>query len=208
MAIQVMCRHVSPKPGLRIIIPMSLKSDTAQITSRAVAPFDYPELQALHDRVFGPGAYTRTAYRVREGMPPQSSFCRVITLGDQTGSQTGSETGSEQIIASIRFTPINIGTSDSALLLGPLAVDPDHANQGHGRRLINEGLTHARSASVALVLLIGDASYYERLGFENVQPGHITLAGPFDPQRLLAAHLDETRSRSMRGLVVGAPKVP
>jgi predicted N-acetyltransferase YhbS len=163
-----------------------------QFRSRLVRREDYAELQALHDRMFGPGSLTRTAYRVREGMPPQSVFCRVITCNDS------------QIIASIRFTPVSVGATQGALLLGPLAVDGDYANQGHGRRLISEGLAAARDAGIALVLLVGDTSYYARLGFEPVQPGRIQLPGPFDPGRLLGAHLDETRSRLMTGLVQGA----
>jgi predicted N-acetyltransferase YhbS len=157
--------------------------------SRPVTPEDYVELQALHDRVFGPGAYTRTAYRVREGMPPQTPFCRVVA--QVPGA----------IIAAIRFTPITIGGAAGALLLGPLAVDAAFANQGHGRRLIAEGLEAARKADIAIVLLVGDASYYTKLGFETVMPGAIKLPGPFDPHRLLAAHLDDARSRALSGAI-------
>jgi predicted N-acetyltransferase YhbS len=163
-----------------------------QFISRPVTSADYAELQTLHDRVFGPGAYTRTAYRLREGMPQQSPFCRVVAR--MPGA----------IIASIRFTPITIGGTAGALLLGPLAVDAAFANQGYGRRLIGEGLEAARIADIALVLLVGDASYYAKLSFESVATGAIKLPGPFDPRRLLAAHLDEARSRAMGGLVQGA----
>jgi hypothetical protein len=44
---------------------MSEPASTPAFSSRVVVPSDYAALQALHDRVFGPGAYTRTAYRVR-----------------------------------------------------------------------------------------------------------------------------------------------
>jgi predicted N-acetyltransferase YhbS len=161
--------------------------------SRPVTPSDYATLQALHDRVFGPGAYTRTAYRVREGLPPQSPFCRVVT---RSGTN---------IIASIRFTPVLIGNETGALLLGPLAVDPGYANQGYGRRLITEGLDAARAARIKLVLLVGDAPYYAKLGFEPVPPKHIALPGPVDPRRLLAAYLAGDAARAMSGAVSGVP---
>ena len=161
-------------------------------TSRIVTAADYAALQALHDRVFGPGAYTRTAYRVREGMPPQSPFCRLIARGGT------------DIIASIRFTPVLIGDMPGALLLGPLAVDGAYSNQGHGRRLIGEGLDAARAAGVKLVLLVGDAPYYAKLGFETVPPKRITLPGPVDPQRLLAAYLASDAAGAMQGMVSGA----
>ncbi len=55
-------------------------------TVSPVTPGDYAEMGALHDAVFGPGALTRTAYRLREGMPYHSPFCRVTRnaggLGD------------------------------------------------------------------------------------------------------------------------------
>ena len=161
-------------------------------TSRVITAADYAALQTLHDRVFGPGAYTRTAYRVREGMPPQSPFCRLIVRGGT------------DIIASIRFTPVLIGEAPGALLLGPLAVDAAYANQGHGRRLIGEGLDAARAAGVKLVLLVGDAPYYAKLGFEPVPPKRITLPGPVDPKRLLAAYLAGDAARAMQGMVSGA----
>jgi predicted N-acetyltransferase YhbS len=159
-------------------------------TSRTVTPADYGALQALHDRVFGPGAYVRTAYRVREGMPPQSPFCRVMTID---GSR---------IMASIRFTPVTIGGEGRVLLLGPLAVDQEFANQGYGRRLLAEAMDAARAAGIALVLLVGDPPYYAKFGFELVPPGRIKMPGPVDPRRLLAAYLQR---RAMQGAVSGAP---
>ena len=50
----------------------------------------------------------------------------------------------ERLIAAVRFTPITIGGADGALLLGPLAVDPDFAGQGFGKRLIGEAMEAAR----------------------------------------------------------------
>ena len=47
----------------------------------------------------------------------------------------------------------------------------------------------ARAAGIALVLLVGDEPYYARLGFKRVPPGQITLPGPVNPDRLLAAEL-------------------
>ena len=89
----------------------------------------------------------------------------------------------------MRFTPILIGGKGGALLLGPLAVDPAFANQGHGRGLVGDALEAARAAGIALVVLVGDEPYYARLGFRPVPRGQIILPGPVDPDRLLAAEL-------------------
>ena len=89
----------------------------------------------------------------------------------------------------MRLSPIRIGGKGGALLLGPLAVDPAFANQGYGRGLVGEALEAARAAGIALVVLVGDEPYYARLGFKRVPPGQITLPGPVNPDRLLAAEL-------------------
>ena len=163
-----------------------------EIVSRAVRPDDVPDIEALHDRVFGPGALTRTAYRIREGTPFASPFCRVA-LHDGV------------IIAAIRFTAITIGNRAGSLMLGPLAVDPDYANQGHGRRLVREGLDAARAAGVAIVVLVGDEAYYVRLGFVPVAPvGRIRLPGPVDLRRLLAAELKAGSLAAMSGMIAAA----
>lgn len=161
-----------------------------QFTSRPVTPDDLSAIEALHAKVFGPGRFTRTAYRVREGTPPISRYCRALTHGDR-------------LIAAVRMTPIRIGVTGGALLLGPLAVDPDFANQGFGRRLISEALAAAKADGVGLVLLVGDEPYYGRLGFHPVPVGQIRFPGPVDPLRLLAAELTPGALAGMHGLVVG-----
>lgn len=146
------------------------------VTMRAAGPEDRVEIQALHARSFGPGRFARTAYRLREGMPEFSPFCRVCRIGGQ-------------LAAAVRFTPILIGGRGATLLLGPLAVDPAFANQGHGRGLVAEALEAARSAGIALVVLVGDEPYYARLGFKPLPRGQIILPGPVNPERLLAVEL-------------------
>jgi predicted N-acetyltransferase YhbS len=108
-----------------------------------------------------------------------------------------------RMIAAVRFTPIAVGGTGDALLLGPLAVDPEFAGKGHGRQLIGEALALATRDGVRLVVLVGDAPYYARFGFHPVPPGQIGLPGPVDPNRLLAAELSPGALPSYRGLIVG-----
>ena len=56
-------------------------SDPAKFPSRAMTTADLHAVTALHDDVFGPGALTRSAYRVREGQPPFTPYCRVVLDG-------------------------------------------------------------------------------------------------------------------------------
>ena len=158
------------------------------IHNRLLTPADLPLVSKLHATVFGPGRFTRAAYRVREGTPPISRFCRGAFLADR-------------IIASVRFTEVAIGGQGGALLLGPLAVHPEFAGKGFGRGLVAEALVHAKDKGVRLVVLVGDEPYYARLGFHPVAPGKITLPGPVDPRRLLAAELEPGALATYDGLV-------
>ncbi|CAN1724713.1 putative acetyltransferase [Hyphomicrobium sp. 1Nfss2.1] len=163
-----------------------------QFTSRSVTPADLPAISELHAKTFGPGRFVRTAYRVREGTPAISHYCRATYLGDR-------------LIAAVRMTPISIGGAEGALLLGPLVVDPDFAGQGFGKRLIAEVIEAARADGQRLVLLVGDQPYYGRFGFRQVPAGQIAMPGPVDPRRLLAAELADGALADMRGLVAGVP---
>jgi len=165
-----------------------------RVCIRAAEASDVPDIAALHARVFGPGRYARSAYRVREGRRdgnPLSDFCHVATRGNR-------------LIATITLSEVTIGGEPGALMLGPICVDPEFAGQGYGRQLIAEGLQDARSAGVALVILVGDEPYYGKLGFKCVPPGQITLPGPVNPMRLLAYPLKDGAIEAARGLITAA----
>ena len=163
-------------------------SDVLAIETRATAPADLPAIVALQARAFSPGRFTRTAYRVREGAPDISPYCRVALMGDR-------------LIAAVRMTSVNVGGLPGGVLLGPLAVEPDLAGRGYARRLVAEALDAARVGGEALVLLVGDMAYYGRLGFVPVPPGQIRLPGPFDPARLLASEIEAGALGKFRGMV-------
>ena len=159
------------------------------VTTRHVTVADIPAISQLHKTVFGPGRFVRSAYRVREGKGAHSRFCRLAQ--EATG----------RVIAALRLTPICIGGEPGAVLLGPIAVDPEFAGQGFGRRLINEALEEMRAAGVSLVILVGDEPYYGRLGFKPAAIGQIAFPGPVNPARILACELAEGAIARYRGLV-------
>ncbi|MGV1013514.1 MAG: GNAT family N-acetyltransferase [Methyloceanibacter sp.] len=137
---------------------------------------DTPILSRLASQAFGPGRFTRSAYRVREGVAPVASLCLAGWLDGR-------------LIGGIRFTATRIGNEANACLLGPVVVAPTMKGNGYGKVLVEEGVARARQEGFGLVLLIGDMPYYGRFGFHPVKPGQITLPGPVDPGRLLAVEL-------------------
>ncbi len=169
------------------------------VITRPVTANDYAAISALQARVFGPGRFARSAYRVREAPAARSGgatsrFCRVA---DRNG----------RLIASLRLTEIEIGGTAGAVLLGPLAVDPDFRGQGYGRQLVAEAIDEMTSADIALVVLVGDEPYYGRFGFKPVAPGHIVFPGPVNPARILAAELAPNALQNYGGMIAAASGV-
>lgn len=173
-------------------IAASLPADAfhASFVLRPPRPEDQAQMEALHDVAFGPGALARTAYRVREGQPPWTGYCRVVELAGA-------------VIAMARFTAVRIGGQEGAVMLGPVAVAAEQANRGLARRLMLEGLAAAQGDGVALALLVGDPPYYGRLGFQAIPPGQIRMPGPVDPARLLAVELRAGALQRYGGVVSG-----
>lgn len=164
-----------------------------KVTYRLLTPSDAPAVSALHSHVFGPGRFSRTAYRVREqgarSASDVSPFCRAAFLGSR-------------LVASVTLTPVRIGNISHCLLLGPLAVHPDFAGQGFGRGLIASALAAARTAGIKAVILVGDEPYYGRFGFKCLTPGQITFPGPVDQSRILGLELQDGALAAARGMVV------
>ena len=149
---------------------------------------DAAALSKLSAQAFGPGRFGRTAYRIREGVAPVSSLALTAWLDDR-------------LVGGIRFTSVTIGGEGSALLLGPLVVDPVHNGKGYGKALVAEGLARASAQGFRLVVLVGDMPYYGRFGFVQVPPGQIRLPGPVEPARLLALDLVEGALGNAAGVV-------
>ena len=153
-------------------------------------PDDADEIKRLNERVFGPGRFARTAYRIRERADPDPALSFVARVGTL-------------LVGANAMTPIAIGTMP-ALLLGPLIVEPVFRSQGIGEALVKRSLEAAQAAGWKLVILVGDEPYYARMGFRPVPPGLMTLPGPVDPGRLLYCELEPGALERAQGEVRGA----
>ena len=148
---------------------------TLAVTYMPELPAHDPEIDAINEEAFGPGRFTRAAYKIREGGPHdrQLSF---VALHDGI------------VIASVRMTWIAAGKG-RALLLGPLAVRPSFKNIGIGHRLVAMALEAAEQAGAPSVVLVGDEPYYGPLGFKKIPYGQVAMPRPVDPNRLLAVEI-------------------
>jgi predicted N-acetyltransferase YhbS len=142
------------------------------VTYMPEAPAHDIEIDEINAEAFGPGRFTRAAYKIREGGPHDRSLSFVAMNGGQ-------------VIASVRMTPIAAGAG-RAQMLGPLAVRPDFKNMGIGRKLVAMALAAAENSSEPAVILVGDEPYYGPLGFVRIPRGQIEMPRPVDLNRLLA----------------------
>lgn len=150
---------------------------------------DTAEIEQLLDLALGSDRFTKTAYRLREGVAPAADLCLVAR-----------EDG--VLRASVRFWPILIGPGRlPALLLGPLAVDGAHRGRGIGIEIMRRGLALAQAAGHSRVILVGDEPYYARVGFSRVKATGLELPGPVDPARLLGLELVPGALAGVAGMV-------
>lgn len=149
-----------------------------------------PIIESINAEAFGPGRFARAAYKIREGGPHDPALSFVAVCEDE-------------VVGSVRQTWVVAGLS-RALLLGPLAVRPAWKNKGIGRKLVAISVEAARAADAPMVILVGDAPYYQPLGFEPLPHGKIVMPRPVDPARLLVAQLRKDSVDALNGELVHA----
>lgn len=136
-------------------------------------PADWWEVEALYDLCFAPGREALSSYRLRDDVPPVAPLCLLLR-------------GEDGVAAAIRFWPVRVGGAE-VLLLGPIAVHPTHQGEGLGGWLMRESLARAAALGWSRVLLVGDAPYYSRFGFERLE--NVQMPPPTNPARVLGLAL-------------------
>src|SRR5947209_4651979 len=169
-----------------MLIRAHLMTDLS-LTILTEKPEDAAAIERLHERTFGPGRYARTAYRIREQLGHHLELSYTARIGTL-------------LVGSLRLTPVRIGETP-ALLLGPLTIEPPFRERGIAKALMERALKDARAKGHKLVVLVGDEPYYARVGFRRVPNGAITMPGPVDPARMLAAELTEGAFSGVSGMV-------
>lgn len=147
------------------------------ITIRNERKTDAPAREALLDLSFGEGRWMKASERLREGRLPAEGLSFAAT-------------DHGRLIGTARLWHIAAGADRRpALLLGPVAVDPDWRGVGLGAALVERALAEADRRGHRAVLLVGDAPYYGRFGFSAEMTGALSMPGPFERHRLLGREL-------------------
>ena len=172
-----------------MIGPMMMSRSLPLVTEQH--PQDQAEIETLLDLAFGIGRRAKTSYRLREGNVAATGLSLIVR-----------EEGFG-LVGSISFWPVLIGEAQTAaLLLGPLAIHPQRQNQGIGRSLLHDSLARAKALGHKLIILIGDAPYYLKAGFQYAPEGQIEMPGPVDPKRLLYLEFETGALTRAQGLAL------
>ncbi|MGO1163614.1 GNAT family N-acetyltransferase [Brucella pseudogrignonensis] len=150
--------------------------------------------EALLDRAMGEGRRRKSSEKLRRGRLPAEGLA--FSAIDDHG----------MLVGTVRLWNVHAGLDAfgfpvSALLLGPLAVDPSTAGRGIGSALMQHAIAEAKRLGHGAILLIGDPEYYSRFGFTAEKTGHLAMPGPFEKRRFLALELKVGQLDATQGIL-------
>jgi predicted N-acetyltransferase YhbS len=164
------------------------------VTIREEKLSDAAAREALLDEAYGPDRFTKASERLREGRLPAAGLSLVaVHYG--------------RLVGTVRLWHVTAGPGQAALLLGPLAVHPQHRNRGIGAALMRRAIARARLAGHDAILLVGDAAYYGRFGFTASSTGELGMPGRFQRERLLALELRPRALAGARGFIAATDQL-
>ena len=177
--------------------PLTAKADWRRTFRLVASPFrireerlaDVAGREALLDAAFGAARFTKTCERLREGRLASAGLSFVATAAGA-------------VVGTVRLWDIEIG-SRTSLMLGPLAVDGRMRSAGIGGALMEHALRRARKLGHQSVILVGDAPYYKRFGFDPALTEGFVLPGPVERARFLGLELTPGGLAGVGGRVVG-----
>jgi predicted N-acetyltransferase YhbS len=161
---------------------------THDVTLHVETRFDVAARERLLDAAFGAERFEKTSERLRAGRLPADGLAFTLKAGGQ-------------LVGTLRLWHISAG-GVPALLLGPLAVAQSHAGMGLGSKLMHHALAEATWRGHKAVLLVGDAPYYSRFGFDAGLTNTLILPGPVNRARFLGLEFTDGALGEARGLVI------
>ena len=103
----------------------------------------------------------------------------------------------------VLFSPVAMQTPQGAvagMVLGQLAVLPEHQNKGIGTLLAETGIKELRNAGCPFIIVVGHAAYYPRFGFEpGDRHGVKCQWSGVPPETFMVLYLDEDKKDSLTG---------
>ncbi|MCX2698770.1 MULTISPECIES: GNAT family N-acetyltransferase [Ochrobactrum] len=150
--------------------------------------------EALLDRAMGEGRRRKSSEKLRRGRLPAEGLAFSAMAADGL------------LVGTVRLWNVHAGLDAfgfpvSALLLGPLAVDPLAAGCGIGSALMQHAIAQAKRRGHGAILLVGDPEYYGRFGFTAEKTGDLAMPGPYEKRRFLALELKAGHLDGAQGIL-------
>lgn len=153
---------------------------------RQISNEDNDKIIKLLYKSFGPGRFARSVYRLREKNDRDTEFSYIYELNNQ-------------ILSSISYYKTFLNNDINGLLLGPLAVDPEHRGKGYGVELVKYTIALIKKTmAYDFILVIGDYHYYEKFGFKKIN-NTFSFYGPVNSEKVLILPLkDELKNNECK----------
>ena len=153
---------------------------------RQISNEDNDKIVKLLYKSFGPGRFARSVYRLREKNDRDTEFSYIYELNNQ-------------ILSSISYYKTFLNNDINGLLLGPLAVDPEHRGKGYGVELVKYTIALIKKTmAYDFILVIGDYHYYEKFGFKKIN-NTFSFYGPVNSEKVLILPLkDELKNNEYK----------
>lgn len=162
------------------------------IVSEAEQPEQEETILNLVARSLGGNWTTKSSHQLRLGNIHDPDLSLLAYEGDK-------------LVGTVRLWPIVAGDAGPALLLGPLAIDPPIQGLGLGQALLKEVIKRAKACGHGAIVLVGDAPYYERVGFSSLPTWLMRMPGRYDQNRLQAVELKENYLSGKAGVITREP---
>ncbi len=192
-----MTMHFDARDFARNVLPLQRSVALPSLVVRDERVSDVQAREALLDACFGADRFGKTCERLREGR-----------LASRGLSFTAVDDG--ELVGTLRLWDVEAGDVETggannskirALMLGPLAVAKSHQSLGLGGAMIRKALARAAELRHGAVILVGDAPYYQRFGFERAKVTALQMPGWVDESRFLGLELREGALAGAKGLV-------
>lgn len=187
-----------PAPAFVDPSPASLAASPVAVDVER--PGDAEARESLLDRAFGPARFAKTCERLRAGRLPAAGLSLVARTSQSGGGADVGENFAGELVGTVRLWHVDAG-GVPALMLGPLAVEADWRCHRVGGRLMEAAVERARALGHEAIVLVGDAPYYARFGFERRVALGLRMPGPVEAERFLGLELVPGALDGARGLV-------
>ncbi len=153
---------------------------------------DYEQIAEVNRLAFGRDDEVRLIERLRNAPEYHPGLSLVAVDGNQ-------------IIGHILFSFVTIDADTGrtpALALAPLAVIPNRQYQGVGTALVEQGIQACYKLGHRIIIVLGHAEYYPRLGFQKASKFAIACPFTVPDETFMVLGLGTGALKDVKGTVV------